>query len=147
MYEVILWLAVMIAMMAAEAATISLVSIWFAGGALCALVAALCGGSIVLQIVLFVAVSAVLLACLWPLRKKLLDKKRQPTNLDRVIGMTAVVTEPVDNIAGAGAVKVDGKVWSARSEDGSRLSAGDLVEVRRIEGVKLYVVKSPVKAV
>lgn len=147
MFEVILWLAVMIAMMATEAATVSLVSIWFAGGALVALVAALLGGSISLQIILFVAVSAVLLAGLWPLRKKLLDKKRQPTNLDRVIGMTAVVTETVDNIAGAGAVKVDGKVWSARSEDGSQLLPGDLVEVRRIEGVKLYVVKSPVKAV
>ena len=147
MFEIILWIALMAAMLVLEAATVSLVSIWFAGGALCALIAALCGGSLPLQIGLFVGVSAVLVACLWPLRKKLLGKKRQPTNLDRVIGMTAVVTETVDNVEGAGAVKVDGKVWSARSEDGSALQPGDLVEVRRMEGVKLYVAKIPAPTV
>ena len=143
MIEIVLWIALMAAMMALEAATVSLVSIWFAGGALCALIAALCGGSLALQIGLFVGVSAVLVACLWPLRKKVLGRKRSATNLDRVIGMTAVVTEAVDNVEGVGAVKVDGKVWSARSEDGSALQPGDLVEVRRMEGVKLYVAKVP----
>ena len=143
MLEVILWIALMAAMLALEAATVSLVSIWFAGGALCALIAALFGGSLALQIGLFVGVSAVLVACLWPLRKKLLGRKRSATNLDRVIGMTAVVTEAVNNVEGVGAVKVDGKVWSARSEDGSALQPGDLVEVRRMEGVKLYVAKVP----
>ena len=143
MLEIILWIALMAAMLALEAATVSLVSIWFAGGALCALIAALFGGSLALQIGLFVGVSAVLVACLWPLRKKLLGRKRSATNLDRVIGMTAVVTEAVNNVEGLGAVKVDGKVWSARSEDGSALQPGDLVEVRRMEGVKLYVAKVP----
>ena len=147
MLEIILWIALMAAMLALEAATVSLVSIWFAGGALCALIAALFGGSLALQIGLFVGVSAVLVACLWPLRKKLLGRKRSATNLDRVIGMTAVVTEAVNNVEGVGAVKVDGKVWSARSEDGSALQPGDLVEVRRMEGVKLYVAKIPAPTV
>ena len=147
MLEIILWIALMAAMLALEAATVSLVSIWFAGGAICALIAALFGGSLALQIGLFVGVSAVLVACLWPLRKKLLGRKRSATNLDRVIGMTAVVTEAVNNVEGVGAVKVDGKVWSARSEDGSALQPGDLVEVRRMEGVKLYVAKIPAPTV
>ena len=98
----------------------------------------------VVQFVLFTAVSAVLLGALWPLRRKLLEKRRPRVNLDRVVGMTAVVTEAVDNVEGRGAVKVDGKVWSARSEHGETLEPGDLVRVLRIEGVKLYVEKLPV---
>ena len=137
---VLLWFLVLLGTLAAEAATVSLVSLWFAGGAL----AALCGAGFVVQFVLFTAVSAVLLGALWPLRRKLLEKRRPRVNLDRVVGMTAVVTEAVDNVEGRGAVKVDGKVWSARSEHGETLEPGDLVRVLRIEGVKLYVEKLPV---
>lgn len=141
---VLLWFLVLLGTLAAEAATVSLVSLWFAGGALAALIAALCGAGFVVQLVLFTAVSAVLLGALWPLRRKLLEKRRPRVNLDRVVGMTAVVTEAVDNVEGRGAVKVDGKVWSARSEHGETLEPGDLVRVLRIEGVKLYVEKLPV---
>ena len=143
----IFWLVVMIAMLVAEAATANLVSIWFAGGAFAAFIAAMCDASIPLQIILFVVLSGVLLLCLWPLRKKLLKSARpQRTNADRVIGMTAVVTEAVDNIKETGAVKVDGKVWTARSIDGSPLVPGDLALVRSIEGVKLIVEKAPAAA-
>lgn len=107
----IFWLAVRIVMLAVEAATANLVSIWFAGGALAAFIAAMCDGSIPLQIILFIALSGLLLLCLWPLRKKLLRREKPlRANADRVIGMTAVVTEAVDNIKETGAVKVDGKV-------------------------------------
>lgn len=140
----IFWLAVMIVMLAVEAATANLVSIWFAGGALAAFIAAMCDGSIPLQIILFIALSGLLLLCLWPLRKKLLRREKPlRANADRVIGMTAVVTEAVDNIKETGAVKVDGKVWTARSIDGSPLAPGDLAKVQRIEGVKLIVEKVP----
>ena len=71
-------------------------------------------------------------------------EKKTLTVTDRGVGMTAVVTEAVDNVEGRGAVKVDGKVWSARSEHGETLEPGDLVRVLRIEGVKLYVEKLPV---
>ena len=137
---VLLWFLVLLGTLAVEAATVSLVSLWFAGGALAALIAALCGAGFVVQFVLF---TAVLLGALWPLRRKLLEKRRPRVNLDRVVGMTAVVTEAVDNVEGRGAVKVDGKVWSARSEHGETLEPGDLVRVLRIEGVKLYVEKLP----
>lgn len=146
MIHIILWIAVMVLMVIVEASTVSLVSIWFAGGALVALIAALLGGGIWLQIILFLVASSILLACLWPLRSKLLRRTIHPTNADRVIGMTAIVTEAVDNILGVGAVQADGKVWTARSTDGMPLSVGDLVRVERIEGVKLYVSKAPVAA-
>ena len=136
---IVLWVAAIIGLLILEASTVCLVSLWFVGGALAALIAAFCGGSILLQCVLFLVVSSVLLACLWPLRKKVLNRGHKPTNADRVIGMTAVVTEPIDNIRGTGAVRVDGKVWTARSEDGAVIEAESLVTVRRIEGVKLFV--------
>ena len=134
---VLLWFLVLLGTLAVEAATVSLVSLWFAGGALAALIAALCGAGFVVQLVLFTAVSAVLLGALWPLRRKLLEKRRPRVNLDRVVGMTAVVTEAVDNVEGRGAVKVDGKVWSARSADGSVIETDQKAIVVRIEGVKL----------
>jgi len=146
MIPTIFWIAVIVLMIIVEASTVGLISVWFAGGALCALIASLCGGSIWLQLILFLAVSCVLLACLWPLRNRLLKRKIQPTNADRVIGMTAVITEAVDNIAASGAVQVDGKIWSARSTDNSVLTVGELVLVDRIEGVKLYVSRIPVTA-
>ena len=143
MIDTILWIAIMLVMIVVEASTVSMVSIWFAGGALCAMIASLCGAGILLQLILFLLVSCGLLACLWPVRNKLLKRKIQPTNADRVIGMTAVVAEDVDNITGAGAVQVDGKIWTARSSDGTGLAAGELVRVDRIEGVKLYVTRVP----
>ncbi len=144
MIPIIFWIAMMVIMFFVEAATASLVSIWFAGGALAALITAMVGGSVLIQFVVFTATSALLLACLWPLRKRLTKRGFVRTNADRVIGMTAVVTEQIDNLAEAGAVRVDGKVWTARSADGVILEPGDVVLVERMEGVKLYVRKAPV---
>ena len=143
MIDSILWAAVLVTMVIVEASTVSLVSIWFAGGALVALIASFLGAGLLLQLGLFLVVSTVLLAVLWPLRSKLLRRSIQPTNADRVIGMTALVTEDVDNITGAGAVQVDGKIWTARSSENLQLQAGELVKVDRIEGVKLFVSKLP----
>lgn len=80
MYMEVLWLALLIVFAVLEASTVSLVSIWFMGGALTALIAALCGAEIWLQIILFFVVSIALLLCLRPLSKKLLKRGRsQPT--------------------------------------------------------------------
>ena len=133
------WLAACILFSVVEAATVSLTSIWFAVGALVSLIAAVLGAEIWLQVTLFLLASAVSLALTRPLAKKLLGKRRVPTNTDRVLGKTAEVTEAIDNIAGAGAVYVDGKTWSARSRSGEVISAGALVQVLSIEGVKLMV--------
>ena len=139
MYMEVLWLVLLIVFAVLEASTVSLVSIWFMGGALTALIAALCGAEIWLQIILFFVVSIALLLCLRPLSKKLLKKRKVATNADSNIGKTAVVTETIDNLRGTGAVKISGVEWSARSVDDSVLEKDAVVRILRIEGVKVCV--------
>lgn len=133
------WLGAIIVFAVVEAATAGLVCIWFVAGAVTALLAAALGAAIPMQTVLFVVVSAVALAVTRPLVKKFLAAKAEPTNLDRVIGQHAKVTETVDNERSTGAVYVDGKTWTARSADGTVIPEGTLVEVERMESVKLFV--------
>ena len=141
----VLWLALLIVFAVLEASTVSLVSIWFMGGALTALIAALCGAEIWLQIILFFVVSIALLLCLRPLSKKLLKKRKVATNADSNIGKTAVVTETIDNLRGTGAVKISGVEWSARSVDDSVLEKDAVVRILRIEGVKVCVERAEKK--
>ena len=103
------WLAVIIISIAAEAATLGLCGIWFAAGGAAALVAATFGASIWMQLVIFVLLSAVMLLLVRPLFSRFLKAGRQATNADRIIGQSAVVTEPIDNLAETGAVRVLGK--------------------------------------
>ena len=144
--EIGIWFGLLILFGILEAVTVSVVSIWFMAGSLAAILAALCGASLPVQIVLFLAVSVALLACLRPLVRKYVSPKITATNADRVIGKTAVVTESIDNIAAQGAVKVGGVVWTARSSGGKPIAAGAQVQVDRIEGVKLYVTPAEVPA-
>ena len=133
------WLALAIAMGILEGATYALVSVWFAGGAVAAFVAALLDVGIPVQLGIFIVVSAILLACLRPLARRRSAVKPERTNADRILGMEAVVTEAIDNVESAGAVAVGGKVWTARSENGEPIEVGSIVTVLRIEGVKLIV--------
>ena len=133
------WIFACIAFVAAEAATVSLVSIWFALGSAVALIAASLGAAVWLQFTLFILVSAVVLAFLRPVLRKYIKINRLPTNADRVIGKVCAVTEDIDNIAGTGAVLVDGKVWTARTGDGAKLPKGSFVKPVSIQGVKLIV--------
>lgn len=144
----IIWLVLLIVFAASEAATVGLTSIWFAAGALIALIAALLGGPVWVQITLFLAVSLLCLAAARPLAKKHLNSRVEHTNADRVLGAQAQVTEDIDNIHGKGAVIIRGMTWSARSEDGGPISAGTMVKVLRIEGVKVFVepIAAPVSA-
>jgi len=87
----------------------------------------------------FLAVSAIALIATRPLVKKKILLRTTPTNSDMVIGESAVVEEEIDNLAGIGAVKVQGKIWSARSDNGEQIPAGSIVRVSKIEGVKLIV--------
>ncbi len=141
----VLWLVLLIVFAVLEASTVSLVSLWFMGGALTALIAALCGAEIWLQIILFFVVSIALLLCLRPLSKKLLKKRKVATNADSNIGKTAVVTETIDNLRGTGAVKISGVEWSARSVDDSVLEKDAVVRILRIEGVKVCVERAEKK--
>lgn len=137
----IFWLAALIVFAIAEAATVQLVSIWFACGSLAALIAAAFHAQFWLQIVLFLVVSAVTLVLTRPIIKKSMAKTYRPTNADRVIGKPCYVTEKIDNIAAEGAVTVGGKTWTARSKTGEVLEEGTLVRPVAIEGVKLIVVR------
>lgn len=139
----ILWLSAMVLFLIVEAGTIALVSIWFAGGALLALIASLLGASMPVQITLFVLSSALLLALMWPLAKRQRSKKHARTNADRLLGQEVLVTEAIDNLKETGAIKVNGVLWTAKSSGGETISIGSLVRIDRIEGAKVYV--TPVK--
>ena len=142
----IVWLAILIAMLVVEANTITLVSLWFAFGALAALIASLLGAEIWLQAVLFLGVSAVLLACLRPLVRKHLTPRITRTNVDSVVGTQGFVTADIDNISAAGQVKLGAMYWTARSTSGEPIPEGTLVRVDRIEGVKVFVSPAEVGA-
>ncbi|MBE6986628.1 MAG: NfeD family protein [Ruminococcaceae bacterium] len=133
------WLAILIVALVIEANTIALVSLWFAFGALASLIAGLLGAEIWLQAVLFLGVSAVLLACLRPLVRKRLTPRITPTNVDSVVGTQGYVTADIDNVSAAGQVKLGAMYWTARSTSGEPITEGTLVRVDRIEGVKVFV--------
>ena len=135
----VFWAAAIVVFIVLELSTVGLTSIWFALGALCALIAALLGAPVWLQIVWFVIISVAALVLTRPLVKKYINGKTHATNADRIIGVRAVVKERIDAIEGTGAVLADGKMWSARSADGSAIEADAVVTVKEIQGVKLVV--------
>lgn len=139
----IVWLVALLVFLFVEAQSVTLISLWFAAGALAALIAALCGAELWLQIVLFFAVSIALLASLRPLARKYFTPKITKTNVDSIIGAKGLVTAPIDNIVSQGQVKLGGMEWTARSTSGEIIEVGTLVRVDKIEGVKAFV--SPVK--
>ena len=139
LYEII-WFCLMVVFLIVEAACpIHLVSIWFAAGSLMAMVVSFLGGPLWLQIAVFLAVSCLLLALLWPFIKKFLRPKLEKTNVDAVIGTRGVVTVTIDNTAAAGQIKLGAMEWTARSTSGAVIEKGAVVRVDRIEGVKAFV--------
>ena len=122
-----------------EANTVAVVSIWFVIGSLVAMIASLLGGQTWLQILLFLAVSAIALAALRPIVRKYIHPKLTATNVDSVIGSVGLVTAAIDNVSATGQVKLGAMEWTARSTSGRPIEAGTLVKVDRIEGVKVFV--------
>ena len=145
-WAVIVWLLLLVVFLAAEAATVSMVSLWFAVSALVALLVALLGGPGWLQGTLFLVISAVLLALLRPLVKRYVTPRITATNVDSVIGSTGLVTTAIDNVSAVGQVKLGAMEWTARSTSGQPIPAGTLVKVDRIEGVKAFVSPAEVPA-
>jgi membrane protein implicated in regulation of membrane protease activity len=143
-----IWLSLAIALVVVEMSTTQLVSIWLALAAgitaiITALVASFGGNlPLVWQIVIYVASSAILLASTRKFVKKFLKKsKNQETNLELNLDKIAVVTEKIDNVAGEGAIKINGLIWTARSIDDSIIEVGELVIFKEIKGNKAFVVK------
>ncbi|MEE0944198.1 MAG: NfeD family protein [Clostridia bacterium] len=139
MIDSICWVVAIIVFAAVEAGTAMLVSIWFAGGSLAALIASLLGSGVYVQVLVFLVVSAL---CLFALRKaafKNMKTGNGKTNLDRIIGQEIIITETVDNINRQGAADINDVKWKVKSETGEVISAGETATVTDIEGVKLVV--------
>ncbi|MCL2023982.1 MAG: NfeD family protein [Oscillospiraceae bacterium] len=138
-----IWLIIIGLFILAEVVTDQLISIWFALGALAAMIVSVIVDmpdmSIWLELTAFVVVSAAALIATRPLVKKFLQKKQTPTNADRAIGEVVVVTEDINNLLAKGAVTVFGTPWTARSANEMQIPAGTSVVVEKIEGVKLFV--------
>ena len=135
-----IWLAFVILFVVAEGMTVGLVSIWFAGGSLVAMLLAMAGAGIGWQMLAFLIVSAGLLMATRPLAKKYINSKKEKTNYKSVIGDVAKVTATIDNYNQTGAAFADGKEWTARAtEDTVIIKKDTLVKVVAIEGVKLIV--------
>lgn len=139
---VIFWIIVLVAAILAEAASAALVSIWFAAGAVAALIAAACGASWILQLTLFVVFSAILLIFTRPLVKKLFPKKFIPTNSDSYAGKTAVVIEDIDSERGLGRVRFNGVDWIAVTETEQLIPKDSVVRIKEVRGAKLLVEKT-----
>ena len=113
--EGVIWLFIVVVMAVIEIITLGLTTIWFAGGALAAFVASLLGANLIVQIVLFIVVSVGLLALTRPLAVKFLNKDRESTNAESLIGKRAVVKLEIDNLNAQGMVSVNGQEWTARA--------------------------------
>ena len=136
------WLALMIVFLMAEAATVNMTTLWFAAGALAAMLTRIFGGELWLQIAVFLVVSGVALALLRPVARRYFTPRLTKTNVDAVIGQTGRVVETINNTDGVGRVKIAGMDWTARSASGETIEEGTLVTVNRIEGVKAFVTPS-----
>ena len=136
------WLVAIIAFTILEGLTYQIISIWFAVGAVGALIAVLFHASLPIQLAVFVVISVLCIVFTRPLFKKIIAGRIEKTNVDVIIGKTALVTADIDNIAGKGSVKINGLEWSARTADNSKMSIGEKVIVEKVDGVKLIVKKS-----
>ena len=135
------WVVAIVLFVIVEGASVALVSIWFAVGALASLVVSFFVESIWVQIWIFLIVSLASLIALKPFAKRFLTPYagRKSTNFDRIVGMDAVVREEICNLESRGLVKVMGQDWTARSQSGENIPVGTTVTIDRIEGVKVFV--------
>lgn len=138
--QVLLWLVILIVLLGIEMATLGLTTIWFAGGALVAIIAALLKAPVIVQIVLFFLVALVLLFFTRPVAVQYFNRGRIRTNVESVVGKQAIVTEEIDNLQAKGKVTLSGQEWTARSvEDERKIPEGAVVTVSSVSGVKLIV--------
>lgn len=136
------WLVLFVVLIIIEIITMGLTTIWFAGGSLVAFFAAIAGANIYVQLTLFLAVSLLLLIVTRPMAQRYLFTKKEKTNVDSLIGRSAVVLEPVNNLENTGKVLLNGIEWTARAEKPDiRIEKDTVVRVLRIEGVKVIIEK------
>lgn len=136
-----IWLLAAVVMVIIEALTMGLTTIWFAGGALAASVVSFVTDIVWIQLLVFVAVSAVLVYFTRPLAVKKLNRETVKTNVDAVVGSAGIAESDIRRYE-KGTVKADNKTWTAVLDDESPdIVKGDLVTVTAVQGVKLIVRK------
>lgn len=137
--QALFWFGLLVVFLIVEASTVTMVSMWFVIGALAAMIVSFFCDWVWLQVVVFLVVSTGMLLLLRPVVRKYIHPKITPTNVDSVIGTTCRVVTAIDNVEGVGQVKLCGIEWSARSTDGAPIEENTLVQVDRVEGVKVFV--------
>lgn len=142
----VFWFSLLVVFLIAEASTVTMVSLWFAAGALAAMLVCMLNGPIWLQAAVFFVVSAILLILLRPIARKYFTPKLTATNVDSVLGSQGLVTIAIDNVRAEGQVKLGAMVWTARSTSGERIAEGTLIRVDKVEGVKVFVTPVEVSA-
>jgi membrane protein implicated in regulation of membrane protease activity len=144
MEQIIFWLILLVVLVAVEAFTLGLTTIWFAGGALIGMLAAMLGAPLPVQLILFFVVSLILVFFTRPVAVRYFNKDRVRTNAESLVGKQAIVTSEIDNLKAIGQVTVSGQEWSARSwEENGKFPIGAIVRVASINGVKLIVKEIP----
>lgn len=135
----LIWILLIIAFIVIESATVSLISIWFAGGALVALLALLLGADVTIQILVFLLVSVLCIVLLRKFALNSVKNKKSKTNIDRIIGQEIILKEGISEELGAGLAVINDVEWKVKSENGELIPAGEKVKVVDVEGVKLVV--------
>ena len=131
-----IWLGLVVTLTLIEVLTTNLVTIWYIASALVSLILSLFIDSYLIQFAVFVILGTILLFTTRDYLVNVLVKKKEKTNLDRVIGMTGIVTEEITKKK-SGEVKVDGKRWTAIAD--KKIKVDSTVKVLEIDGVKLKV--------
>ena len=138
-YMIYIWLAVIFAALVVEGVTAQLISIWFVPGGLAGLISGFCGAGEWVQILIGAIVTLVCLIATRPLVNRVMKFRKVDTNAGRLIDQTGIVVQEIRNLDAKGQVKIQGSVWSARSENGEVIPLEGKVRIVRIEGVKLIV--------
>ena len=138
-YMGLLWVLAVVVFLVMESLTYQMVSIWFIFGAIAGIIVYFLGGGFFVQFSVFIAVSLLLLILFRPIAMKMLKNQDFKSNADGLIGKGVLITEDIDNINGKGKGKINGMEWTVRSETSEEIKAGSIVQVKRIEGVKLIV--------
>ena len=135
----VVWVIGIVVFLLLEAATYQFICIWFAGGALGALIFWALGFGMNVQISAFFIVSALLLVLTRPLVRKITANRKVKTNVDVIPGKICLVTEEINNLSETGKAKLEGMEWTARSKNGEIIKEGSTAEVVEVSGVKLIV--------
>ena len=132
-----LWLLLVIILSVVEIITVNLVSIWFVISGIVAMIASLFTNNIVIQISIFVILGLIFMLLTRKIVKRIVPEKVK-TNLDRIIGMQGIVITKIGKNK-PGEVKVDGKIWTATSNE--TINQDEIVKILEINSTKLKVEK------